>query len=234
MTSSSRSRTSKKFTNFLLTQYGTEKVTLVTFVFLVCALHVILAQQQEQHQITTIVGSGSCSVSADNMQAKLANINFPTGIVIIKPESQQESGMLAFSDTSNHKIRAVDMRTMMIQGAVGTASPGFSGDMNMGFSAQVNGPVGLANDGKLFYIADTNNHRVRVVNTTNNIIDTFAGTGVPGFTGNGNNPKSAQLNRPIRVAVDSAKNLVFILEEGNARVRVVNRTSNQILPFVGM
>ena len=69
------------------------------------------------------------------------------------------------------------------------------------------------------YIAEFSNNRVRKVATNGNI-STLAGNGVSGFSGDGGQATSAQLNGPQGVAVDSAGN-VYIADTANNRVRKV-------------
>src|SRR6185369_3698889 len=68
-------------------------------------------------------------------------------------------------------------------------------------------PNAIAADGlgRLF-IADTTGHRVRRVDTDGSIT-TVAGTGTPGYSGDGGPATSAQLSSPGGIAVDG---LVFI------------------------
>ncbi len=56
------------------------------------------------------------------------------------------------------------------------------------------------------------------------IITTFAGTGLAGFSGDGDAATSATLNIPYGVDVDSAGN-VYISDGGNSRVRKVTTMS---------
>ncbi len=67
----------------------------------------------------------------------------------------------------------------------GTGTAGFSGDGGTATSAQINNPNKVAADsaGNLF-IADTSNNRIRKINTSGTIT-TFAGTGVAGYSGDG-------------------------------------------------
>ena len=69
------------------------------------------------------------------------------------------------------------------------------------------------------YIADVNNHRIRMVNTAG-IISTVAGTYTSGYTGDGAMATDASFNRPTGVAADGAGNL-YIADQGNARIRKV-------------
>ena len=63
-------------------------------------------------------------------------------------------------------------------------------------------------------------------------INTIAGTGAPGFNGDGIAATSAQLSSPWGVAVDAAGN-VFIGDTGNDRVRRVDATSGLISTIAG-
>ncbi len=84
----------------------------------------------------------------------------------------------------------------------------------------LNEPMGLALDtaGNL-YIADTGNNRIRKI-STGGTITTVAGSGNVGGRGDGGDAKSAHLNRPQGVAVDTAGN-VYIADTFNHRVRKV-------------
>jgi uncharacterized protein (TIGR03437 family) len=80
---------------------------------------------------------------------------------------------------------------------------------------------GLATD--LFgniYIADAQGHRVRQVSRAG-VIRTIAGTGQPGFSGDGGPASAAQLNSPYGLAMDNRGSL-YIADLGNGRVRRVN------------
>ena len=93
-------------------------------------------------------------------------------------------------------------------------------------------PGGLAYDslGNL-YIAATNDHVVRVVSPAG-VINTFAGTGAQGFSGDGGAATSAQLDSPAGVAVDASNN-VYIADTHNNRVREVLASSGVINTIAG-
>ena len=87
--------------------------------------------------------------------------------------------------------------------------------------AALNAPQGVAVDsrGRLF-IADTGNHRIRMVDTEG-IISTVAGTGEPGFSGDGGPGATAMVNGPVDVAVDD-NGYLYIVDTGNHRIRVLD------------
>ena len=63
------------------------------------------------------------------------------------------------------------------------------------------------------YIADRDNHRIRVVTVSTGIITTIAGTGTASYSGDDGDATSATLNAPIGVALDASGNflLIFIM-----------------------
>ena len=67
----------------------------------------------------------------------------------------------------------------------GTKEPGYAGDGGPAVEAQLNYPAAVAVDkaGNV-YLADTGNHRIRRVDTSGTIT-TIAGTGEPGYGGDG-------------------------------------------------
>jgi uncharacterized protein (TIGR03437 family) len=88
-------------------------------------------------------------------------------------------------------------------------------------SAFLNGPSGVAVDSAgNVYISDTLDNMVRKVAPTG-IITAFAGTGSPGFSGDGGAALNAQLHAPGALAVDAAGD-VYIADTSNNRVRKVN------------
>jgi DNA-binding beta-propeller fold protein YncE len=127
------------------------------------------------------------------------------------------------------------LNVSIINTFAGNSNFGFFGDGGLATNAQLYSPAGVTVDSKnnLVYIADYNNNRIRVVNRTTNIITTFAGNGNGGFSGDGGLATNAQLFRPSRVSVDSINNLVYIADDFNNRIRVVNQTTNIITTFAG-
>lgn len=116
----------------------------------------------------------------------------------------------------------------MITTVAGNGTAGFSGDNGPATSAQLNLqqsqwlPAGVAVDasGNIF-IVDAGNQRIRKV--SNGVITTIAGTGSPGYSGDGGPATSGQLNNPSSIAIDTAGKIYFS-DSSNGRVRML--TSN--------
>lgn len=94
---------------------------------------------------------------------------------------------------------------------------GFSGDGGQAGNAEINAPIGqmtfdLAGN---LYFTDTTNQRVRRIDATTGQINTIAGTGTAGYTGDNSVATSATLSSPTGVAVDS-QGQVYIISSTTA------------------
>ncbi|MDX1980736.1 MAG: SMP-30/gluconolactonase/LRE family protein, partial [Bryobacteraceae bacterium] len=161
--------------------------------------------------ITTIAGNGSLAATA-------GGAGNPRGIAL------DAAGNVYFSDSFNHIVRRIDSTGNVTTIAGIAGRQGFSGDGAAATSATLQSPGGVAVDAQgNLYIADTQNNRVRRVNPQGRI-DTVAGTGVAGETGDSGPPTSAQLNNPTDVAVNRDGDL-FIASRNGGRIRRVRGTT---------
>ena len=105
----------------------------------------------------------------------------------------------------------------------GSGEPGHGGDGGRAVEARLSFPSGVAVDsvGNV-YIADFFSQRIRRVDTTG-IITTIAGSGEPGYGGDGGPAVEARLSFPTGVAVDHA-GFLYITDTGNHRVRRIDAT----------
>jgi sugar lactone lactonase YvrE len=92
----------------------------------------------------------------------------------------------------------------------------------------------VAVDGKgNLYIADTFNHRIRIVDAPTGIIRTLAGTGAARFSGDGGPADKAVLNEPVALALDELRGRLYIADLANYRVRMVELATGTIATFAG-
>lgn len=176
-------------------------------------------------EIVTIAGNGASEISGDHGPATQAGLGSPVAVAI-----DAAKNIYVLNATSVRKVSASDGT---ISTVVGGSTSGFSGDGGPASLAQFDGATGLAVDaiGNL-YIADSANNRVRKVTASTGIIETIAGTGQAGFSGDGGPANEAELNRPDSIAVDVYGN-VYIADYSNCRVRKVSVSSGQINTIAG-
>jgi uncharacterized protein (TIGR03437 family) len=172
--------------------------------------------------ISTIAGKPRVlGYSGDGGPSGAATFFNPTGLAVDK------SGSVLVADTFNNRVRKVDPVALIISSVAGSSVP--LGDGGPATASQLLEPTATALDpaGNL-YIADQVNNRIRKIDTTGKI-STFAGTGTPGYSGDGGPAVSAQLLLPYAVGADANGN-IFISDRGNSRIRKVapNGTINTI------
>ena len=168
--------------------------------------------------ITTVAGQGPFGYAGDGGPATNAILNHPNGVAV------DAAGNLYIADTYNSSIRLVKPAGTITTLAGGT-SAGFGGDGGLATNALLNFPYGVAVDGAgNVFIADTDNNRIRKVDTQG-VITTVAGSitgaGYGGYAGDGGLAINADLNQPQGVAID-ASGEIFIADSINERVRKVN------------
>ncbi len=163
--------------------------------------------------ITTVAGNGAGGYSGDGGPATDAGLNLPQNVLV------DALGNLFIADYANNRIRKVSPNGIIVTVAGGGAAD--PGDGGLATSAVIANPVGMAIDssGNL-YVANRQRMRVQKI-TPDGIINTVAGNGVAGYSGDGGLATNAELSLPTGIAVDSAGDL-FIADFGNHRVRKVS------------
>jgi trimeric autotransporter adhesin len=125
---------------------------------------------------------------------------FPTGIAV-----DDEGNVYVVAQKQNRVLRISRSRRITV--IAGNGGKDFSGDGGPANQSSLNGPVGIALDsaGNVF-IADTNNNRVRRVDTRTHTITTVAGNGALGG-GTGALATESGIYQPLSVAIDNDENL---------------------------
>ncbi len=163
--------------------------------------------------ISTVAGNGVLSYSGDGGAANKAQLNNPGAVAV------DSAGNIYVADTANNAVRQITSKGIITTFA-GTGTAGSSGDGSAANKAQLNAPEGVAVDASgNVYIADSGNLKIRVVSANGNI-STFAGSGSPGYGGDGGAATAATFYLPSAVAADASGN-VYIADYEASVVRRV-------------
>ena len=185
--------------------------------------------------ITTIAGSGATgfpcgAFSGDGGPATTARLNGPIAIAV------DDGGDVYIAEMGNCRIRVVDSGSGTIQTIAGDGTCTSSGDGGSALSAGLANPRGLAMDAEGdLYLSELRfvitgsptpmDCSVRRVDMSTGIIDTIAGSGTCGFSGDGDAATDAEINTPADIALSCDGNLAFA-EPLNGRLRVVYGVSS--------
>lgn len=163
--------------------------------------------------ITTIAGAGQAGYGGDGGPAVKAKFWNPSGLAL------DRAGQLYIADQNNHRIRKIDAAGIVTTVA-GTGEAGFSGDGGTAGQAKLFNPMGITFDESgALYIADTSNHRIRMVDARG-MISTVAGVGTAGYGGDGGDSLRAHLHSPCGLV--AVRDALYVTDKGNNMVRKIS------------
>jgi sugar lactone lactonase YvrE len=187
---------------------------------IICAVVLLSASIASAASVATLVGTGTAGFSD-------TEVNNPYGMAI------GPDGGLYFCDRGNQRIRRIDLKTKKMTTIAGNGQRGYSGDGGPATEAMLSEPHEIAFDrGGDLYVAERDNHVIRKVNMKTGIISTVAGTGMPGFSGDGGQGTLAQLRAPQGIFLDRDGSLL-ICDVGNHRIRRLHVDTGIIETFAG-
>ncbi len=141
----------------------------------------------------------------------LARFNQPGGV------TRDSSGNLYVADTENHIIRKITSAGVVTTIAGSAGNPGTTDAT--GPAARFNHPTGIIYLGGYLYVADTDNHSIRLVNLANNQVTTYAGSsGIAGST-DASPFTAARFYRPTALTFDAGITALYVADTGNHTIR---------------
>ncbi len=175
--------------------------------------------------ITTIAGTINSGFSGDGGQAITAQLNLPSGIAL------DRQGNIYIADYFNFRIRKITS-SGIITTIAGNGMYGNSGNGGLATLAKIGHPYNIKiNKFGDIYFTDEGFHCIRKINTLG-IISNIAGTGTPGFSGDGGLATLAKFEFPQGLALD-AKGNIYIADTYNMRIRKID-TLGIITTIVGI
>jgi len=185
-----------------------------------------VSPQAAEWTIETVAGTGKQGFRGDGGPAIQAEIDNPFGIV------RGPDGAHYFCEYTGQRIRKISADGT-ISTIAGTGKEGYSGDGGPALEATFNKPHELRFDaaGDL-YIVDMVNHAVRKIEMKTGTITTFAGTGKPGYSGDGGPAAKAQFKQPHSIQFGPGGDL-YICDIGNHAIRRIEMKTGTISTFAG-
>jgi hypothetical protein len=124
---------------------------------------------QERPTVVTLIGLGLFEFGDVDGVGADVRLQHPTGLTF-------GAGLVYIADSYNHKIKTLDPTTGRVETLIGTGRPGM---MDGPFSqAELFEPQGVILHQDRLYIADTNNHRIRVADLADQKLHTLAFSGL--------------------------------------------------------
>ena len=163
-----------------------------------------------------VAGSGRLGSAEPGARASGSHLGAPEGMAF------DAKGRLHFVDTREERVFRIEPDGTLTVVA-GTGERGYEGDGGPAPLARLANPtdVTIDPDGNI-YIADVFNQVVRRVGT-DGVIETVAGTGTAGFSGDGGPARKAMLHDPWGLAVHPSSGHLLIGDGMNNRIREVDR-----------
>lgn len=169
---------------------------------------------EPDNRVSIVAGTDDYGYAGDGGPALQATLSAPFGVL------PTDDGGFYISDTEAHVVRRVNADGI-ISTLAGNGTRGYAGDGDPAAEAQLDSPTRLRTDeqGRV-YICDTGNHRIRRVDG-DGIITTIAGTGTPGYSGDGGPAELASLDSPYDLRFAPNGDL-YVVDSGNNVIRRID------------
>ena len=176
--------------------------------------------------IDTVAGTGSEGDGGDGGPAVQAMLDTPTSLAV------DADGNVYVADEHNHRIRRIDAISGVITAVVGgSATAGAQDEEGRGVSLRL--PRGLSLDASgMLFVADMGAQKVLRLDPSTGVMQSVAGSGIEGFSGEMGAPLSATLDGP-RGAIVSPAGLLTIADTENGRVRQVTGAGLETIAGTG-
>ena len=194
--------------------------------------HKLRTIDPETGMVKIICGRGA-GFAGDGGPATAALFKQPSALAL------DEEGNLYIGDQQNFRVRKIDPEGTL-SSIAGDGVQGYGGDGGDALAASINWEAGsnpepsgsLAVGGGKLYIADTLNHRIRVIDLESGIINTLAGTGEPGLSGDDGPAAEATLKEPRGLDFGPDGDL-YVADTDNHVIRAIDLETGVIRRVAG-
>ena len=139
----------------------------------------------------------------------------PSGITI-------SGSNLYFADSEVSSVRYVDREKKEVRTVVGQDLFVFGDEDGKGGEVRLQHPLGVTNYNGFIYVADTYNHKIKIINPVDTTCITFSGDGHAGFT----DGKEPRFYEPGGLSFDNDK--LYVADTNNHAIRVVDMKTKEV------
>lgn len=165
------------------------------------------------------------AISPESRRARSALLNFPGKLL-----ADEGSARLFVADSNHNRIVVISLRDESILALIGSGAAGLQ-DGSFA-EARFNKPQGLALDGDILYVADTENHAVRRVDLKHETVETIAGTGAQARAFNQSGPaRTTALSSPWDLTLHAGT--LYIANAGSHQLWRLDPGSMLLEPHAG-
>jgi hypothetical protein len=189
--------------------------------------HRIRRYDPSSGQMSAFAGTSEKGFSGDGGPAAKAQFG---DVYCISFDADDQRMLVA--DLDNRRIRSIDISSGVVTTVAGNGEKGVPQDGGLATQSPLVDPRAVAIDKqKNIYILERGGHALRVVDSMGRI-RTVAGTGKPGFAGDGGDALKAQFNGPKHLCIDRGGS-VLIADSENHVIRRYDPESGSITRVAG-
>ena len=182
----------------------------------------LLSSMVEEYDSQNLLNRSPLDYRLDYSEKK--TLSFPGKIVV-----DGKSETIFISDSNHNRIVQTSLNGELVQ-TIGGLTPGFQdGDFIL---AAFNRPQGMALDGNFLYVADTENHAIRMIDLSERYVETVAGIGTQASSvSRGGDPLITSLNSPWDLEL--LGNVLYIAMAGCHQIWVFDLGNLKVFPKIG-
>ena len=190
------------------------------------AAGVLYVAESDNSRIIAVTSSGRLEVLRDDFFCSAeACLEEPAGLAL------DPTGRVVVADPAGNRVWRLDPANGAAEVVAGTGERASAPDGAVAAEAPLSAPYGVAVDvDGTIYVSESGADKVRSIDGTGRLA-TVAGTGEPGFSGDGGPARDARIALPRGLAL--GPDGLYVADSGNDRVRVVQSSSGTIATVAG-
>lgn len=184
-------------------------------------LNELVGDMLEDFECRGLIDPAASAVALEELHEPARTLSFP-GKVLAAPDR------IFIADSNHHRIVVAELDGS-IQQTYGSGEPGLHD--GPGRSAAFQQPQGMALNGRLLYVADTENHAVRSIDVESGVVATLAGTGAQARRASAGPGRSTALSSPWDLSLRGRT--LYIAMAGLHQIWTLNLDTEVVAPFAG-